>query len=65
MTYLWVAGCITGDHGQPVVVGYIQGWYMSFQLKHQTSMGKKCGQGIMVKNEYILEILNLRSDILS
>jgi hypothetical protein len=44
------------------VVGYITDWYQSFRLKHQTGMGQTVGQGIMVKNEYVLEILNLRRD---
>jgi hypothetical protein len=45
------------------VVGYVTDWYQSFRLKHQTGMGHgTVGQGIMVKNEYVLEILNLRRD---
>jgi hypothetical protein len=44
------------------VVGYVTDWYQSFRLKHQTGMGQNYGQGIMVKNGYVLAILKLRKD---
>jgi hypothetical protein len=44
------------------VAGYVTDWYQSFMLKHRIGMGRNCGQGIMVKIEYVLEILKLMRD---